>query len=173
MRDQYVTLVPNWGKNRDLLLFSHSLVSRSLWPHGLQHTKLSCPSPSSGACSNSCPLSQLCHPIISSSVVPFFCLQSFPASRSFLMSPLSTSGSWSIGASASSSVLSMNIQNWFPLGLTGLISLQPKGLSRVLLQHHISKVSILQRSALCYGSALTSTHDYWKNHSIDYMDLCW
>ena len=97
----------------------------------MQHTRLPCASLSSGLCSNSCPLSQLCHPTILSSVVPFFCLQSFPVSRSFLMSPISTSGSWGIGASASSSVLPMNIQNWFHLGLTGLIFLQPKGVSRV------------------------------------------
>ena len=92
----------------------------------------SSPLPSPGACSNSCPLSQRCHPTIWSSVVPFSsCLQSFPTSWSFLMSQFFTSGGQSIGFSASASVLSMNIQGWFPLGLTGLISLQSKGLSRV------------------------------------------
>ena len=102
----------------------------SLRPHGLQHTRLPCPSPFPGACSNSCPLSQWGHPTISSSVVPFSsCLQSFPASGSFLMNWLFTSGGQSIGASAS--VFPMNIQGWFSSGLTGLISLLSKGLSRV------------------------------------------
>ena len=107
-----------------LLLFSHSVMSNSLQTHGLQHARLPCPSPSPGACSNSCPLSRWCHPTISSSVVPFFsCLQSFPVSRSLLMSQLFTSDGQNIGASASVSVLPMSIQGWFPLGLTGLISL--------------------------------------------------
>ena len=115
-----------------LLLFSCAVVSDSLRPHGLHHTRLPCPSPSPGACSNSCPLSRWCHPTISSSVVPFSsCLQSFPASESFIIGRLFASGGQSIGASASASVLLMNIQGWFPLGLTGLISLQPKRLSRI------------------------------------------
>ena len=115
-----------------LLLFSCSVVSASLWPHGLQHTRLPYPSPSPGACSNSCPLSRWCYPTISSSVVPFSSrLQSFPASGSFLMNQSFTSGGQSIRASASASVLPMNIQDWFRLGWTGWISLQPKGLSRV------------------------------------------
>ena len=110
----------------------HSVVSNSLWPHGLQHTRLPCPSPFPRDCSNSCPLSQWCHPTISTSAVCFSsCLQSCPASGSFLMSWIFASGGQSIGASASASVLSMNIQGWFPLGLTGLISLLSKGLSRV------------------------------------------
>ena len=114
-----------------LFLFSRSVVSNSLWSHCLQHTRLPCPSPSPGACSNSSPLSQWCHPTISSSVGPFSsCLQSFLASGSFPMSQLFTSGDQSIGASASASVLPMNIQGWFPLGWTGLI-LQSTGLSRV------------------------------------------
>ena len=104
----------------------------SLSPHGLQHTRLRCPSPAPGAFSNSGPSSQWCHPTISFSVVPFSsCLQSFPASGSFLLSQFFPSGGQSIGASASASVLPVNIQDWFTLGLTGLISLQPKGLSRV------------------------------------------
>ena len=106
-------------------------MSDSLWPHGLQHASPPCPSPSPGACSDSCPLSWWCHPIISSSVIPFSsCLQFFPASGFFLMNQLFTSGGHSIGASASASILPMNTQDWFPLGLTGLISLQSKGLSR-------------------------------------------
>ena len=115
-----------------LLLFSRSVKSNSLWPHVLQHARLLCPSPSRRVCSNWCPLSQRCHPTISSSVVPFSsCLQSFPASGSFPVSLYFASGSQSIGASTSASVLPMYIQDWFPLGLTGLISLQSKGLSRV------------------------------------------
>ena len=104
----------------------------SLRPHGLQHNRLSCPLPSTGACSNSCPLSQWCHPTIPSSV-PIFssCLQPFPASRSFPMSRLFTSGGQSIRASASASVLPVNFQGRFPLWLTGLISLQSKRLSRI------------------------------------------
>ena len=104
--------------------FSHSVVSDPLWPHGLQHTRLPCPSPAPGVYSNSCPLSRWCHPNISSSVIPFSsCLQSFPASGSFLMSQLFASGGQSIGVSASASVLPMKIQDWFPLGWTGCISL--------------------------------------------------
>ena len=109
---------------------SHSVASDSLQPHGLQHTRLPCPS-TPRACSNSCPLSWWCHPTISSSVIPFSsCLQSFPASGSFPMSQFFTSGGQNIGASALVSVLPMNIQDWFPLGLTGWISLQWKRLSR-------------------------------------------
>ena len=104
------------------MLFNHSVVSDSLRPHGLQHTRLPCPSLSSWVCSNSCPLSWWCHPTISSSVIPFSCLQSFPVSGSFLMSQLFQSGFQSIGASASASVLPIKIQGWFPLGLTSLIS---------------------------------------------------
>ena len=96
--------------------FSHSVISNCLWPHGLQHTRLPCPSPAPGDCSNSCPLSQRCHPNISSSVIPFSsCLQSFPASGSFQMSQFITSGGQSVWASTSASVLPINIQNWFPL----------------------------------------------------------
>ena len=114
------------------LLFSCSVVSDCLRPHVLQHSRLPWASPSPGACLNSCPLSQWCHPTISSSVIPFSsCLQSFPASASFPVSQSFTSSGESIGASASASVLPMNIQDWFPLGLTGLISFQSKGHSRV------------------------------------------
>ena len=96
----------------------------SLRPHGLQHTRFPCPLPSPGACSNSCPLSWWCHPTISSPVVPFSCPQSFPTSGSFQMSQLFASDGQSIGVSTSISVLPMNIQCWFPLGLTGLVSFQ-------------------------------------------------
>ena len=116
----------------DLVLFSLSLVPNSLWPHALQHARLPCPSPTPGACSNSCRLSRWSHATISSSVIPFSsCLQSSPASGSFPMSQFFASGGKIIGASASASVLPMNIQDWFPLGLTGWISLQSKGLLRV------------------------------------------
>ena len=112
--------------------FSRSVVSNCLQPHRLQYTRLPCPSPTPRAYSNSCPLSWWWHPTISSSVVPFSsCLQSFPASGSFPISQLFASGGQSIGVSASSSVLPMNIEDWFPLGWTGWISLQSKGLSRV------------------------------------------
>ena len=127
-----------------LFLFSHSIVSNSLRPHGMQHARLPCPSPSPGACSNSCPLSRWCHPTISSSVIPFSCLQSFPASGSFQMSPFFTSGGQSTGVSALESVLPMNIQDWFLLGWTGLLSLQSL---KSLLQHHRSKASVIWHSA--------------------------
>jgi len=123
-----------------LLLFSHSAMSDSLQPHGLQHARLPCPSLSPGVSSNSHPLSWWCHPTISSSVVPFsFCLQSFPASGSFPVSQFFASGGQSTGASASLSVLPMNIQGWFPLGLTGVISLLTKGLSRVFSSTAVQK----------------------------------
>ena len=122
-------------------------MSDSLWPHGLQNARLSCPSPTPGAYSNSCPSSWWCHPTISSSVIPFSsCLQSFPASGSFKINQLFASGGQSIGVSASTSVLPMNIQDWFPLGLTGWILAIQETL-KSLLQHHSSKVSILQHSA--------------------------
>ena len=143
-------------------------MSDSLWPHGLQHARLLCPSPFPGVCSNSCPLSQWSHPTISSSVVPFFsCLQFFPASRSFPMSKLFASGGQRIGASAS--VLPVNIQSWCPLGLTGLFSLLTKGL-KSLLQHHGSQASILQCSPF-FMVQITSIHGYWKNHSFNYTEL--
>ena len=127
----------SWG--RMLLLFSYSVMSNSLPLHGLQHTRLPRSSPSPRACSNSCSLSQWCHPTISPSVAPFCCPQSLPASGSFLMSRLFTSGGQSIGASASASVLPTNIQDWIPLGLTGWISLQSKGLSRVFSNTTVQK----------------------------------
>ena len=118
--------------------FSHSVVSDSLWPHGLQHTRPPCPSPR--VCSNSCPLSWWCHPTISSSVIPFSSSpQSLPASGSFQMSQLFVSGGQSIGVSASTSVLPMNTQDWSPLGWTGWISLQSKGLSRVFSNTTVQK----------------------------------
>ena len=110
--------------------FSRSVVSDSLRPHELQHARPPCPSPTPGVYPNPCPLSQWCHPTISSSVIPFSCPQSFPASGSFQMSPLSVSGGQSIGVSASTSIPLMNTQDWSLLGWTGWIALQSKGLSR-------------------------------------------
>ena len=112
--------------------FRRSVVSNSLWPQGLQHTRPPCPSPTPGTYPNSCPLNQWCHPTSSSSIIAFSsCPQSFPASGSFQMSQLFVSGGQSIGVSASTSVLPLNTQDWSPLGWTGWISLQSKGLSRV------------------------------------------
>ena len=145
--------------------FSHSVVSYSLQPHGLQHTRPPYPSPTPGVYANSCPLSRWCHPTISSSVVPFFCPQSFPASQSFPATQLFTSDGQSIGASASVSVRPMNIQGWFPLRLIGLISLLFKGLSRVVYSTTVQKHQ-------CFGArpslwSNSPVHDYWKNHSFD------
>ena len=141
---------------------SVALSCLTLQSHGLRHVRLPCPSPSPGACSNSCPLNQWCHPTISFSVTPFSsCPQSFPASGSFPMSQFFVSGGQSIGASSSASVLPMNKQDWFPLRLTGLISLQSKGLSRVFSNTTVQKRQFLLLSLL-YGSTLTLIHDYWK-----------
>ena len=120
--------------------FSLSIMSNSLWSHGLQHARLPCPSQTSRAYSNSCPPCRWCHPTISSSVVPFSsCLQSFPGSGSFPVSQFFISGGQSIGVSASASLFPMNIQGWFPLEWTGWISLQPKGLSRVFSNPTVQK----------------------------------
>ena len=126
--------------------FSRLVVSDSLRLHGLQHTRPPCPLPTLGVYSDSYPLSRWCHPTIS--VVSFSShLQSFPASGSFQMSQFFISGGQSIGVSASASVLPMNIHDWSPLGWTGWISFQSKGLFKSLLQHHSSKALILQHSA--------------------------
>ena len=125
-----------------LALSEFSLVAQScptLQPHGLQHARPSCPSPTPRVYSNSCPLSQWCHPNVSSSVIPFSHLQSFPASGSFPMNQFFASGGQSIGVSASSSILPMNIQDWFPLGLTGWIFLLSKELSRVFSNSTVQK----------------------------------
>ena len=120
--------------------FTCSVVSDSLRPHGLQHARLPCPSPTPEAWSNSCPLSWWCYPTISSSVIPFSsCLHSFPASGSFPMGQFFTSGGQSVGVSVSVLVLLMNSQDWFPLGWTGWISLPSKGLSRVFSNTTVQK----------------------------------
>ena len=133
----------------------------SLQPHGLQHARFPCPSPTSRVDSNSCPLSQWCHPTISSSVIPFSsCLQSFPASGSFQMSQLFASEGESIGVSASTSVLPMNIQDWFLLGRTGWISLQSKGL-KSLLQHQFKHSNTVQNIQF-FSTQLS----WWSNSHV-------
>ena len=140
-------------------LFSRSLASNSVAPHKLQHNRLPYPSLSPKVCSNSCPLSQWCHPTISSSVAPFSsCLQSFPASGSFPMSRLFKSGGQRIGASAS--VLPVNIQGWFLFELTSLISLQFKGPSRVFSSTTVQKHQFFHTKSF-YDPTLTSVYDYW------------
>ena len=151
-----------WGIWVCYLLFSCSVMSDSLWPHGLQYTRLPCSSLSPAVCSNSLPLSQWCHPTISSSVVPFSsCLQSFPASGSFLKNQLLAPSGPRVGASASATVLPINIQGWFPLGLTGLISLLSKEIQESSLPPQLESISSSALSLL-YGPTLTSIHDYWK-----------
>ena len=138
-------------------------MSDSLQSHGLQHTRLPCPSSSPGACSNSCPLSRWCHPTISFSVVPFFsCLQSFPASGSFPMSQFFTSGGQSIGASAS--VLPMNIQDWFPSGLVWF-PCSPRDSQECSPTPQFKSINSSVLSLL-YDPTLTSVHDYWKSTAL-------
>ena len=145
-------------------------MSNSLPPHGHQ---ASLSFSISQRLLNSCPLNRWCHPTISSSVVPYSsCLQSFPASGCFQMSQLFTSGSQSIGVSASISVLPVNIQNWSPLGWTGWISLLSMGLSRVFSSTTVWKHQFFSAQPSLWSN-LTSIHDYWKNHSFDHTDLCW
>ena len=154
-------------------MFSLSVVSDSLWPPGLQHTRLPCPSPSPRACSNSCPLSWWCHPTFLSSVIPFFsCFESFPTSGAFLRTWLFAWVGQSIGVSASASVLPMNIEDWFPLGWTGWVSSQSKGLSRVFSNTTQFKSINSLMLSLLYSPIFTFIRDYWKNHSFDYTDLC-
>ena len=138
-------------------------------PCGRQHSSLPCPSLSPGICSNSCPLGWWCHLTISSSAAPFSsCSQSFLASVSFPVNWLFTSGDQNTGASASASVLQVNMKGWFPLGLTDLISLQSNWLSRVFFNTCL-KASISRCSSFFM---VQLSHDYWKNHSFDYMDFC-
>ena len=147
--------------------FSHSVMSDSLWPHESQLARPSCPSPTPGVYSNSCPSSGWCHPAISSSVISFSsCPQSLPASGSFPMCHLFSWGDQSIGVSASASVLPMNTQDWSPLGWTGWISLQSKVLSRVISNTTVQKHPFSVLSFL-HSPTLTSIHDHWKNHSLD------
>ena len=149
-----------WKNHQSHSQFSRSIVSESLWPHEPQHTRPPCPLPIPGVYPNSCPLSQWCYPTISSSAVPFSSYpQAFSASGSFPMSQFFTSVIQRTGASSSSSVLPMNIQGWFPLGLTDLILLS-KGLSRVFSNTLIWKHQF-------FGAQCS-----WKNHRFNYTDLC-
>ena len=147
--------------------FSCSVMSNSLWPHGLYHARLPCLSPTPRVYSNSCSLSRWCHPTISSSVVPFSCPQSFLGTGSFQMSQFS-SGGLSIGVSVSASVLPMNIEDCFPLGWIGWISLQAKGLSKIFSNTTVQKHQFFgTQLSLWMCPTLTSIHDYCKNHSFD------
>ena len=151
--------------------FSFSVMSDSLWPHGLQCARPPCPSPTSEACSNSCPSRRWCHPTISSSVIPFYsCHQSFSASGSFPMSQFFISGGQRIWVSASGSILPMNIQDWYPWGLTGLI-LQSKWLSRVFSTTTVQKQEVFS-AQLCLWS---NSHIYtWLLEKPQpWLDLCW
>ena len=159
----------NYILKYDHYLFSsvQSLSRVSLRPHELQHARPPCPSPTPSGDPNPCPLSRWCHPTISSSVALFSsCPQFFPASRSFPMRQLFASGGQSIGVSASTSVLPMNTQDWSPLGWTGWISLQSKGLSRASPTSQFKSINSSALSFL-YSPTLTSTQDHWKNHSLD------
>ena len=154
-------------QNHSSVQFSHSVMPDYLRPHGLQHARPPCPSLIPGACSNSCPSSRWCHPTISSSVIPFSsCFQSFPASGSFQTSQLFISGGQSTGVSASTSVLPMNIQDWFPLGWNGWISLSRRDSQESSPTPQFKSINSLALSFF-YSPTLTSIHDYWKNHSFD------
>ena len=147
--------------------FSRSVVSNSLRPHGLQHSRPPCPSPTPRVYSNSCPLNCWCHPTISCSVIPFFFrLQSFSASGSFQMSQVFASGGQSIGVSASTSVLPMNIQDWFHLGWTGGYPCRPRDSQESSPTPQFKSINSSALSFL-YSPTLTSIHDYWRNHSLN------
>ena len=153
--------------------FSCSVVSDSLRPHESQHTRPPCPSPTPGVHSNSRPLSRWCHPAISSSVVPFSsCRQSLPASESFPMSQLFAWGGQSTGVSASASFLPKNTQDWCPLG--GLVGspCSPRDSQESSPTPQFKSISFSALSLL-HSPTLTSIHDYWKNHSLDWTDLSW
>ena len=156
-----------------LLLFSRPVMSESLRPHGLQHTRPPCPSPSLGVCPSSYSLHQWCCPAVSSSHTLFsFCPQSYPVSGTFPMSHLFVSDDLHTRASASASVLPVNIQGWSPLRLTGLVSLLSKGLSKVFSSTTVQRHQFFG-GLPSYGPALTTVRDHREDHSLDYMDLCW
>ena len=147
--------------------FSRSVVSDSFHPHGLQYVRLPWLLPSLRICSNSCPLSWWYHPTVSSSVVPFSsCPPSFPASGSFPMSQLFTSGGQRIGTSASASVLPVNIQEWFPSGWTGWSLCSPRDFQESSPKPQFKSINSFVLSFL-YSPTLTSIHDYWEDHSFD------
>ena len=157
-----------WSSNTCSVQFTHSVVSDSLRPHGPQHARLPCSSPTLRAYSNSHPSSWWYHPTISSSVVPVSSLlQSFPASGSFPVSQFFTSGGQSIAVSASTSVLPMNIQDWFPLGWTGWISLQSKGLSRVFSSTIAQKHQFFGAQLSLWSNSHIHIWLLEKNHSFD------
>ena len=159
--------------DNDAVQFSRSVMSNSLRPLELQHARPPCPSPNPGVHRNPCPLCQWCHPTISSSVIPFSsCLPSFPESGSSQMTQLFASSGQSIGVLASASFLPKKSQDWSPVGWTGWISLKSKGLSRVFSNTQFKSINFSALSFL-YRPTLTSTHDYWKNHSLDSTDLYW
>ena len=147
-----------------IIWLTHWVVFDSLWPRGLQHARLPCPAPIPSTCSNSHSSSWWCHPTISSSVVPF-------SSASFLRSQFFASGSQSIGASASASALPMSIEDLLPLGLIGWISVQCKGSPWEFSNTTVHKHQFFS-AQLLHGPTLTSIHDYWKNHGLDYRELC-
>ena len=160
----HVVFVSLW-----LLQFSSVAQSRLALckPHGLQHGRLPCPSSTPEACSNSCLSSWWCHPTISSSVIPLsYHLQSSPVSGAFTMSQFFTSGGQSIGASASASVLPVDIQDWSPLGWTGWSPCSPRDSQGSSPTPQFKSINSLALSFL-YGPILTPIHDYWKNHSFD------
>ena len=165
----YLFDLKNWGhklvdsfSHWHSIQFSHSVVSDSLRPHELQHSRPPCPSPTPGVYPNSCPSSWWCHLTISSSVIPFSsCLQSFPTSGSFQMSQLSTSGGQNIGVLDSISLLPMNTWSWSPLGGTGPRDFQESSPTPQFKSINSSVLSFL------YSPTLTSIHDHWKNHSLD------
>ena len=153
--------------------FSHSVTSNSLWPHGLQNARPPCPLPTPIVSSNSCSLSHWCHPIISSSVIPFSsCLLSFPASVSFPINQFFIWSSQSIGVSALASVIPMNIQDWFPLGWAGGTPCHPRDSQGSSPTPQFKSINSSALSFL-YSPTITSIHDYWKNNRLDEMDLCW
>ena len=149
-----------WLRRNHSVQFSCSVMSDSLWPDESQHTRPPCPSPTPGVHANSHPSRQWCHPAISSSVIPISCPQSLPASGSFPMSQLFVWGGQSTGVSTLASVLPTNTQDWSPLGWTGWISLQAKGLSRVFSNTTVQKHQFFALSFL-HSPTLTSIHDYW------------
>ena len=158
-------LYPRDSENKQVQ-FSRSVLSNSLRPHEPQHARPPCPSPTPGVHPNPCPLSRWCHLTISSPVVPFSsCPQSLPASGSFQMSQLFAWGGQSVGVSASASIPPMNTQDWFPLGWTSWISLQSKGLLRVLSNTTVQKHQFF--STQLSSHYFTSIYDHWKNHSLD------
>ena len=167
VRPQASALPPFCPKHLVQSQFSLSVLSDSWQLHGLQHTRPHCPSPTPRAYPNSCPPSWWCHPTISSSVVLFSsCPQSFPASGFFQMNQLFASGGQNVGVSASTSVLPMNTQDWFPLGWTGWISLQFRDSQESSPTPQFKSINSSVLSFL-HSPTFTSIHDYWKNHSLD------